>query len=596
MKISMILCLMAVSMNFAFAKYHQPVEIIQNDGKELVIRVSKGIVQKKESDKISDFILYYNIDFNKDLDALPKSEKKPYLKDMRERFTGESRVCMNGTADECAAEAGTYMINLEAGAEWRTIRVPITKRGKFTLHFYRQGFAGRKGSEAVVAQLAGKSSFMKSLMSKSFTFLSGKSKKENKDVAFYPIWKQEIFVQPKNNIKASKIEALAKKYAPISFMHEDEEYLPTSLEYMANIVDKDPKLDEELFQLTLDPVMKGQGIELGRGRKIVFPYKDLHKVLPYNSDSLMVISSTKNKVKNMKTRLRYRKGTAADATVYYSFMINKDLNQAYLNYHFLFPFDPKTGTSENPALPAHTFDRESMTVILDLDTLEPNYVIYGAHLANQTMSLISVIQANLADVLKLQSWKGGRVKFAWNKINKVKGTHPVIVMAQGSHGIYPTRGAYVVTMFGVDTLTEGASGSQILFPNSLEPNKRSKKSSVYKKYAKKTSYKIKNLNLGSITSTSANSFLAFSGDTVDVLGPTNAKFPPYTSREYNIEDYVNGDICSGDDIGTKNCYRDAVGTERLKIYVWDGSKTDDDKRSVMRKEVKVLDAIMDEKL
>jgi hypothetical protein len=80
MRISMILCLMAVSMNFAFAKYHQPVEIIQNDGKELVIRVSKGIVQKNESEKISDFILYYNIDFNKDLDALPKSEKKTNIK------------------------------------------------------------------------------------------------------------------------------------------------------------------------------------------------------------------------------------------------------------------------------------------------------------------------------------------------------------------------------------------------------------------------------------------------------------------------------------------------------------------------------------
>jgi len=55
------------------------------------------------------------------------------------------------------------------------------------------------------------------------------------------------------------------------------------------------------------------------------------------------------------------------------------------------------------------------------------------------------------------------------------------------------------------------------------------------------SYNLKDLDLGNITSNSWNSILAYSGEIVDILGPQNAKFPPYIERELNINKWVNGD-------------------------------------------------------
>ena len=54
-------------------------------------------------------------------------------------------------------------------------------------------------------------------------------------------------------------------------------------------------------------------------------------------------------------------------------------------------------------------------------------------------------------------------------------------------------------------------------------------------------YVLKDLELGSITSNSWNSILAYSGYIVDIIGLQNAKFPPYTERELNIDKWVNGD-------------------------------------------------------
>jgi hypothetical protein len=53
------------------------------------------------------------------------------------------------------------------------------------------------------------------------------------------------------------------------------------------------------------------------------------------------------------------------------------------------------------------------------------------------------------------------------------------------------------------------------------------------------SYKLKDLELGTITS---KSILAYSGYIVDILGPKNAKFPPFTKRELNIDKWVNGNM------------------------------------------------------
>lgn len=587
----------------AKSSYSKPVEIVQNDGEKLVLKVNKSILNLKEGEINTDFILYYNVEFNKDIDKLPRKEKKEALKQMRYKFSKDDS-CLSMDEYECMLDAMSYMINFDAGEEWQIIEIPITKRGKYTVHFYREGIYGRTTNDATVAEIAGENAELKKFLRNSFGFISGKSKDNTKDVAFYPIWKQDIFVQPKSINSPEKIDEIAKKYAPISFMHSTEEYLPTSLEYMANEVDKDPKLDEEIFQLTLDSTLKGKGLELKRNRTVEFPYRDLRKVLPYNSDVLMVLSSTVGKT---KTRLRHRTGTPEDATVYYSYMESEKFNQAYLNYHFLFPFDPKTGTSENPPIASHTFDRESMTIVLDLSTLEPQSVIYGAHLPNQLMGLLgrnSESEAREAKIpFKLQTWLGGRVSLSWDQVLKVKEQHPMIVMAQGSHGIYPTKGSYVVTMdlgAEIDTLIEGADGEQILYPNTLSLKKNAKKNKTFKEYKRKTSYKIKNLELGRITSTSWNNILAFSGDTVDVLGPMNAKFPPYTGREFNVENYINGDPCHKIVDGIlqlindgEGCYKDVDGLLRIPVYNWNINKEREDHQSKIDKEMSELNNIFE---
>ena len=571
---------------------NKPVEIVKNDGKELVLMVNKDILNVEPNERDDDFLLYYHVGFNDDMDKLPREERKAKKIQIRDKFLNDKTDCES--ADDCEASVGDYLINLDGGEEWRKITLPIEKRGKYTIHFYRQGLKARAQYSAYVKRKeSGRlGKFWNSLKGS----LGGLLSDSDKDMAYYPLWKQEVFVEPEHQTPQELIETLAQKYSPVSFMHSTEEYLPTSLEYMANEVDKDPELDEEMFQLTLDSTLKGKGLEFKRSRKIEFPYKDLKKVLPYNSDVLMVLSSTIGK---SKTRLRYRRGTPEDATVYYSFMESPDYEYAFLNYHFLFPFDPKTGTSEEPALPAHTFDRESVTIVLDLKTLEPNFIVYGAHLPNQLMGLLSTA---LQDPQKLQVWLGGRVKQYWNDALKVGGTHPIISMAQGSHGVYPTKGNYVVSMKvgkTFDTLIEGADGTQILYPNVL--NFGGKKLDGYDR---QTSFKVKSLDLGKVTSTSWNNLLAFSGDTVDVLGPMNAKFPPYTGREFDIETYVLGDSCAVVEVPDfeipkefqkhlLGCYIDLKTREqRREIYNWDLKKLNLDVEQALRDEVSRLDSLL----
>lgn len=337
-----------------------------------------------------------------------------------------------------------------------------------------------------------------------------------------PVWTQKVFSISNNEIFLSEAtkEELARKYAPVVNFHNDERYFPVSLEYLTNQVDPDPALAEEPFRLVAKKSGSFFSIFKSAHLDISFKFKDLLSILPFYGHSNAVLKSGLSRAANTALKRRYGNG---HATVYYSIFENPRWKEIYINYHFFYTYDSKNGTETKDALPAHIFDRESMTVVLRSTSLQPLMVFYGAHLPNQTMG-----QLNKAGRV-LQKWQTGRVYVNWPLVNKI-GDRPVPAVALGSHGIYPKEGLYaVLAPNDMKLLLEPAGGTRVLYPEFIENFDRSSDSHAYK---------LENLNIGTVTSDcrSARGILAFSGSTVDVLGPTNASFPPFTDRE---EDYFS---------------------------------------------------------
>ena len=122
----------------------------------------------------------------------------------------------------------------------------------------------------------------------------------------------------------------------------------------------------------------------------------------------------------------------------------------------------------------------------------------------------------------------------WPEINKV-GNQPVGYAALGSHAFYPVPGTFAVMLNSggqIRLLTEPVGGQRTLYPAALKDQAVGSSSYVYE---------LKNLHLDSVTSDCQNTanILAFSGSTVDVLGPTNATFPPFTDREEDYKNYLD---------------------------------------------------------
>lgn len=343
-------------------------------------------------------------------------------------------------------------------------------------------------------------------------------------------WKQKVFALDKfeNTISVTEHEALATKYAPIIEMSPDEMYWPSSLEYIFNKVEVDPQLSTEPFRLTTLNANIGENssslMEALFGKKYglnhEFNFSEIDQILPYYGHSESVLKS--NLANSTKTRLKMRT-SKNHLTIYYSVFENKKWNEIYINYHMFYAFDSKNGTEDKTVLPAHIFDRESLTVVLRGTSKKPLYTFYGAHLPSQTMAQLD----SKGDIV--QSWATGRVFVNWNKIitenNRLKA-----VAAKGSHGIYPIKGLYAVMGNNkYPLLLEPAGGGKKLYPE-FDP------AAGYN-----LKYKLKALNLDNISSdcNSHNRMLAFSGSTVDVLGPVNAAFPPFTDREGDYKNYAD---------------------------------------------------------
>jgi hypothetical protein len=344
------------------------------------------------------------------------------------------------------------------------------------------------------------------------------------------LWKQDLFAvtySDKLNDPSLRRD-LALGFAPVVLFHPEEEYYPSSIPYILNQQEPDPELDRETFNLKVNGKNKARAA-----------YDGLSRLLATYGDSRAVLNTAKLKdlLKSDKsnasaTRLRLRTGSAERATLYYSILEDPHDERAYVNYHFLYAFDPKSGTAEDPSTAGHAFDRESLTVVLNTGTMEPEAVVFGAHLPAQTMGLFSV------DGDLLFKWDGGRVQVPWAEVHNVWG-HPVAAVAKGSHGIYPMPGLYAVLKGSVKLLKEPVGGNRVLIPPALDQGLSDLNDSSALEIVP---YEFLDLGLDEATSDSWNCLLVFSGSTVDVLGSANAKFPPFTGREANPMSYARNAV------------------------------------------------------
>ena len=347
-------------------------------------------------------------------------------------------------------------------------------------------------------------------------------------------WKQKVFALHKseNTLSLAEREQLAAQYAPIIEMSPDEMYWPSSLEYIFNKVEVDPQMAAEPFRLTTlntNISKNSQGLIGGVvgglfGKKYginhEFNFSEIDQVLPFYGHSESVLKS--NLSDDTKTRLRMRT-SKNHLTIYYSVFENKFWNEIYINYHMFYAFDSKNGTKDKAVMAAHIFDRESVTVVLRGTSRKPLYTFYGAHLPSQTMAQLD------SNHKVVQSWATGRVFVNWPKIITENGRLKAVA-AKGSHGIYPLKGLYaVMANHSFPLLLEPAGGGEKIYPE-FEPTA-----------ANNLKYKLRPLNLDNVSSdcSSPNRMLAFSGSTVDVLGPINATFPPFTDREGDYKNYAD---------------------------------------------------------
>ncbi len=356
-------------------------------------------------------------------------------------------------------------------------------------------------------------------------------------------WRQDVIVETHALSDALRGQ-LANRYAPIVVWNYNEHYRPASLEYLFNKEEVDPALSGDVFKLTDERTRYLRKED--KFRTAYFNFGDVDRVLPYYGHRNAMIDFTTSHALNCRVRLRQKPG---QPVVYYTFQERDQYD--FIHYHFLYAYDLKSGSPSSPGYGSHVFDRESLVVVLHKTAHTPLYTIYGGHMSD---SKFHYLGGNILD-WKV-NWENGRVKRDWASDSPVyskitsgiamdndtirAGTHPLAFIAEGSHAVYPYPGRYKSFIeehagcpWPDSPFTNPmihASGwdmDQILLPPGAPAGAVNR-------------YDLRDLGVGRITSSSWNRILAFSGWMIDVLGETNARFPPYTARETKPEAYFSG--------------------------------------------------------
>ncbi len=336
------------------------------------------------------------------------------------------------------------------------------------------------------------------------------------------IWRQRLFVQKERRLSDEAIRELAHRYAPIFVFSKDEKYFPVSLDTLF----ASPPIQECEDALTIRTVFGKESVPLSR----------LGEFMRFNGHSEYLLDFNLFSMK--RSIFATMGGDPRHATVYYSYFEDPDSDRFFINYHLIYAFDTKTGLARMTGIGPHVFDRESMVLVFDGD--KPSSMIISGHLEHQTIFLFK----------KLKMWTQGRIQVPFDDPRTLKlGTHAVIAVAEGSHALYPTSGVYHLSMLreiagylcpevmrdsGGAGSTSSPLARQVLTPCTVCTEDL-------------PSYALRPMALNQLTShfggeeePGPSPYLVFSGYWVDVAGCQNARFPPFTRKVAEVEDWVGG--------------------------------------------------------
>jgi hypothetical protein len=527
----LILMLVIISFSFLLGCGHQQIlvdgyprhfDIITNDGEDLEVKIDEIIPGDTE--------YYYQILLGRDDELLIEQKVSPLKK--------------------------VSTLEKSSNPDPGVIRAKITKTGRYKFRIYLDDEEHRVGA--------------------SWRIISNAIKKRINEGYKNPVWEQDVFVvrPDPEGLSTPKIDELATKHAPFLLLHADEHYFPASINFLLNKENTDEKLNDLKLSIKFNKIDLNSKKKITRRTRFTgvamkdikrIAYKDLDKVLPYNGDNISELNTIGLNIfrlfgkDTLRDALEVRTDNINNVTVYYSYFPNpnQEKKEVIINYHFLYIYDSKKEAKGDMKKASHIFDRESISIVFRWDKSnpdvnpDPKYMIFGAHLPEQLITL------KREDKGEEQYWRTRRVKVKWKDVKKIKiggnkEFHPIVAIARGSHATYPVPGDYAVKPIDIIKTIEPARINKLLLPSRFSYD--SKRGKIFSSN-NVLSYKLKDLKLGSITSSSPNSILAFSGYIVDIIGLTDAKFPPFTERETEIENWVNG-------------------TDDDPVHIWDPDKVD----------------------
>lgn len=341
------------------------------------------------------------------------------------------------------------------------------------------------------------------------------------------VWRQSLFVQTRFKRDPAHIERLALRYAPIFVFSEQEEYYPVSLRTLLNAEPIRQSADvmklRTLFGAESIPLPQlGDFLRFNGHRDYLLDFNWFN----FNSSSFVEVM-----------------GDVQDITVYYSYMEDPEQDRFFITYHMFYAFDTKVGLARMVNIGPHVFDRESMIMVFEGERERPTSMIISGHLEDQTIFLPG----------KLMIWTQGRILVDYDDPRTLKlGDHPIVAVAEGSHALFPTSGVYHIFLLRelagfVDRRVlpweadSGAMGKE-LYPHQIICPDWMVSHTIPR-------YRLRSLGLERMTShidpdtdeyEGYNAYLTFSGYWVDVPGPTNARFPPFTRKMSEIVGWADG--------------------------------------------------------
>lgn len=342
------------------------------------------------------------------------------------------------------------------------------------------------------------------------------------------IWEQELFTQPEvSSLDSTTQRELLEKYAPIVVYSSDEEYAPMKIEDIFEQI-KDTSCTKIKFKSSVGT----QNVDIN----------NLSEYMAYNGNSNYLLDWNDALFNSGSKSFKNIKGDFDNSTIYTWFQHEDD--KYYLTYYFIYGYDPKTAFGAGN----HNLDRESMTVVLN-DNFEPESVITGGHLDKSTIFFTD------EKYKEIFSWTHERVKTDYELMTSdFSQGHPVVYIEKGQHCVMPLSGYYKNMTSGMTSKNHAGIIQNIYSKENIIVNNI--KAIFPESFNTQSDIKIYTTEKMKIDSMYGNNILNFSGYWGDVLGTTNAKFPPFLNRDTDKKTwYVNATEFNTSNINKPNYTR-----------------------------------------